>query len=86
MFVANDRYYRGRPLIDTVTYKIVPSSEIAYQMLKNGEVDYSGFTPGAGSIYCNPLCAAKAQTRRKTAARRARWVGTDWETPSESAQ
>jgi peptide/nickel transport system substrate-binding protein len=45
VFVANDRYYRGRPLIDTFTYKIVPSSEIAYQMLKNGEVDYSSFTP-----------------------------------------
>ena len=45
VFVANDRYYRGRPLIDTFTYKIVPSSEIAYQMLKSGEVDYAGFTP-----------------------------------------
>jgi len=45
VFVANDRYPDGRPLIDTVTYKIVPSSEIAYQMLKTGEVDFSGFTP-----------------------------------------
>jgi peptide/nickel transport system substrate-binding protein len=45
VFVANDRYYDGRPLIDTVTYRIVPSSEIAYQMLKTGEVDVSGFTP-----------------------------------------
>ena len=45
VFVANDRYYDGRPLIDTVTYRIVPSSEIAYQMLKTGEVDYATFTP-----------------------------------------
>ncbi|MFN8636635.1 MAG: ABC transporter substrate-binding protein [Chloroflexota bacterium] len=45
VFVANDKYYDGRPLIDTVTYRIVPSSEIAYQMLKTGEVDISGFTP-----------------------------------------
>jgi peptide/nickel transport system substrate-binding protein len=45
VFVANDKYYDGRPLIDTVTYRIVPSSEIAFQMLKTGEVDYAGFTP-----------------------------------------
>jgi peptide/nickel transport system substrate-binding protein len=45
VFVANEKYYDGRPLIDTVTYRIVPSSEIAYQMLKTGEVDYAGFTP-----------------------------------------
>jgi peptide/nickel transport system substrate-binding protein len=45
VFVANDTYYDGRPLIDTVTYRIVPSSEIAYQMLKTGEVDFSSFTP-----------------------------------------
>jgi peptide/nickel transport system substrate-binding protein len=45
VFVANDRYYRGRPLIDTFTYRVVPSSEIAYQMLKTGEVDVAGFTP-----------------------------------------
>jgi peptide/nickel transport system substrate-binding protein len=45
VFVANEKYYDGRPLIDTVTYRIVPSSEIAYQMLKTGEVDYASFTP-----------------------------------------
>jgi hypothetical protein len=31
------------------------------------------------AVYCNRLCTAKAQTRRKTAARRARWVGTEWD-------
>jgi hypothetical protein len=30
------------------------------------------FATNARGIYCNPLCGAKAQTRRKTAARRAR--------------
>lgn len=45
VFVANDTYYDGRPLIDTITYRIVPSTEIAYQMLKTGEVDYAGFVP-----------------------------------------
>jgi peptide/nickel transport system substrate-binding protein len=44
-FVANDLYHGGRPLIDTVTVRIVPSQEIAFQMLKSGEVDYAGFTP-----------------------------------------
>lgn len=45
VFVANDRYYKGRPRIDTFTYRVVPSSEIAYQMLKTGEVDVASFTP-----------------------------------------
>ncbi len=44
-FVANDRYLRGRPLIETATIRIVPSVEVAYQMLKTGEVDYASFTP-----------------------------------------
>ncbi len=44
-FIANDRYYGGRPLIDTYTVRIVPSTEIAFQMLKSGEVDAAGFTP-----------------------------------------
>jgi peptide/nickel transport system substrate-binding protein len=45
VFTANDKYYDGKPLIETVTYRIVPSSEIAYQMLKTGEVDVSSFSP-----------------------------------------
>jgi peptide/nickel transport system substrate-binding protein len=45
VFTANEKYYDGRPSIDTVTYRIVPSSEIAYQMLKTGEVDYASFVP-----------------------------------------
>ncbi|MFN8524016.1 MAG: ABC transporter substrate-binding protein [Chloroflexota bacterium] len=44
-FVANDHYLRGKPLIDTYTLRVVPSSEIAFQMLKSGEVDYASFTP-----------------------------------------
>ncbi len=44
-FVANDRYLRGRPLIDAYTVRVVPSQEIAFQMLKSGEVDLAGFTP-----------------------------------------
>lgn len=44
-FVANDNYHGGRPLIDTYTVRIVPSQEIAFQMLKSGEVDYASFTP-----------------------------------------
>ncbi|MDP8923424.1 MAG: ABC transporter substrate-binding protein, partial [Chloroflexota bacterium] len=45
VFVANERYYDGKPLIETFTYRIVPSNEIAFQMLKTGEVDFSGFAP-----------------------------------------
>ena len=45
VFVANERYYDGKPLIETFTYRIVPSNEIAFQMLKTGEVDLAGFAP-----------------------------------------
>jgi tRNA(Ile2) C34 agmatinyltransferase TiaS len=34
----------------------------------------TAFTSTARGVYCNPLCAAKAQTRRKTTARRARSI------------
>ena len=44
-FVANDFYYRGRPNLDSYTVRIVPSSEIAFQMLKSGEVDYTTISP-----------------------------------------
>ena len=44
-FVANPNFHRGRPLIDSRTVRIVPSSEIAFQMLKSGEVDVASFTP-----------------------------------------
>jgi peptide/nickel transport system substrate-binding protein len=44
-FEANDNYYRGRPLLDGYTIRIVPSQEIAFQMLKSGEVDTAPITP-----------------------------------------
>lgn len=44
-FVANSRYHDGKPKIETFTYRIVPSTEVAYQMLKTGEVDFAGFSP-----------------------------------------
>jgi peptide/nickel transport system substrate-binding protein len=44
-FEANPLYYRGRPLLDQYVVRIVPSPEIAYQMLKAGEVDTAPITP-----------------------------------------
>lgn len=45
IFEANDLYYDGRPLLDAYTVRVVPSQEIAYQMLKSGEVDEAPITP-----------------------------------------
>jgi peptide/nickel transport system substrate-binding protein len=39
IFEANESYFKGRPLLDSYTIRIVPSLEIAVQMLKSGEVD-----------------------------------------------
>lgn len=44
-FVANDLYWEGRPNIDTLTVRIFGTEALAYQALKSGEVDYSGFQP-----------------------------------------
>ncbi len=38
-FTRNDDYFEGSPNIENVTYRIVPSSAVALQMLLAGEVD-----------------------------------------------
>lgn len=44
-FVANDRYFQGRPKIDKVTYRIFGDANVATQALLNGEVDLYGPEP-----------------------------------------
>jgi peptide/nickel transport system substrate-binding protein len=45
-FVANDKYwYKGQPNITDQTVTIVPSQDVAYQMLKSGESDSGDITP-----------------------------------------
>lgn len=39
IFEANDKFFRGRPKLDTYTVRIVPESEVSFTMLMNGEVD-----------------------------------------------
>ncbi len=39
LFAANAQYYRGRPNLDSITYKIVPDRQIVLSQLKIGEVD-----------------------------------------------
>ncbi len=45
IFVANDLYFDGRPYIDQLTVRIFGTEALAYQALKSGEVDSSGFQP-----------------------------------------
>jgi peptide/nickel transport system substrate-binding protein len=52
-FVRNDNYFRGSTNIETITYRIVPNSQVSLQMLLNGEVD-------AGSMSSNDFEKAKA--------------------------
>lgn len=48
---ANDDYFRGRPNIDKLIYRIIPDENTAVQAFKNGEVDIldysSAVTPSA---------------------------------------
>lgn len=44
-FVASDSYWEGRPYIDQLTVRVFGTEALAYQALKSGEVDYSGFQP-----------------------------------------
>lgn len=39
IFEANPQYHRGRPLLETITYKIVTDRQIVLSQLKIGEVD-----------------------------------------------
>jgi peptide/nickel transport system substrate-binding protein len=55
IFVANDRYFKGRPKLDRYIVRIAGSPQIAYQWLKSGEVDRSSFPP-------NDYADAKRQT------------------------
>lgn len=38
-FEANPEYYRGRPGLDTITYKVIPDENTLYLQLRTGEVD-----------------------------------------------
>lgn len=44
-FVANERFYLGRPNLDTYTIRIVRNSQVAYSLLKTGEVDQASIRP-----------------------------------------
>jgi peptide/nickel transport system substrate-binding protein len=39
VFVANDKFYLGRPNLDRYVYRVVKDATVAYSMLKTGEVD-----------------------------------------------
>jgi peptide/nickel transport system substrate-binding protein len=52
-FEANDLYWQGRPLLDGMLIRIVPDPNVAYQMLKSGEID-------SGIVQPNDFDEAKA--------------------------
>ncbi len=43
--VANDDYYRGRPYIDKVVYRVIPDRQTQFLELKSGGLDMMGLTP-----------------------------------------
>ena len=45
VFVANPRYFKGRPKLDSYTIRIAGTPQVAYQWLRAGEVDVSSFPP-----------------------------------------
>lgn len=45
-FAANPRYWRGRPKLDRITWKVIPNSETLFTQLQSHEVDvYDGVAP-----------------------------------------
>jgi len=44
-FVANDRFFKGRPKLDTYTIRIAGNPTIAFEWLRSGEVDRYAFQP-----------------------------------------
>jgi peptide/nickel transport system substrate-binding protein len=43
--VANERYYRGRPKLDRIIYKIVPDWNTVETLMRTGEIDLAWLTP-----------------------------------------
>ena len=43
--VANELYFKGRPLLDSYSVQIVGNQQIAFEKLRAGEVDRAGFDP-----------------------------------------
>ncbi len=43
--VANDDYYRGRPYIDRVVFRVIPDRQTQFLELKSGGLDLMGLTP-----------------------------------------
>lgn len=41
-FAANDRYFRGRPKLEGIQYRVIPEAALLVSLLKNGEVDLVG--------------------------------------------
>jgi peptide/nickel transport system substrate-binding protein len=41
----NEDYWGEKPHIDKVVFRIINDSNVAFQVLKKGEIDYSGLTP-----------------------------------------
>jgi peptide/nickel transport system substrate-binding protein len=39
-FVANEHYWRGRPLIDELRFQVLPDKLTGYDMMKRGELDW----------------------------------------------
>jgi len=42
---ANDDYFRGRPYIDRIVYRIIPDTATTFLELLNGSIDIMGLTP-----------------------------------------
>lgn len=43
--VANDKYFRGRPNIDTVIFKVIPDANVRIAQLRTGELDLNVVVP-----------------------------------------
>lgn len=42
---ANDDYFKGKPAIKKLVFRIIPDASTAFQAFKNGEIDILGSTP-----------------------------------------
>jgi peptide/nickel transport system substrate-binding protein len=62
-FAANPRYWRGRPKLDAITWKIVPNPDTLYEQLETHEVD---LLPSVGDTYESRLANIPGIRVRKT--------------------
>ncbi len=55
VLVQNEKYWRGAPKLEVVTFKIIPDASARAMALETGEIDLTGHRAGRGVLYVSDI-------------------------------